>query len=325
MTLGEALVSERSANLDVLRLVLAVSVIVSHAWPLALGPGTPEPLEGLTGHSLGGWAVAMFFCLSGLLIARSAERNTARVFWIARARRILPGLSVALLLSLGLAIASGATADLWDAVNWYARAFTFVSIEHRLSGAYASNPYPEVVNGPLWSLFHEIAAYAVCALLVRAGLLRSPIAMLVFLAAAGLLVLSGSTLPGRVATFAPLFAAFASGMGLYVFRNTLRLNPYAALILLPLTVLAPWPVAIGAIAYAAVTFALYLPALRITNDFSYGLYIYGWPIAQSIVHSQPGIGPGALAFCSVLATLPFAFISWYYVERPGLLLRRAVV
>jgi hypothetical protein len=56
----------RSANLDALRLLLAAAVVVSHAWPLALGPGTAEPLAALTGHALGGWAVGLFFFLSGL-------------------------------------------------------------------------------------------------------------------------------------------------------------------------------------------------------------------------------------------------------------------
>jgi peptidoglycan/LPS O-acetylase OafA/YrhL len=86
MTLGRGLSSGRTGNLDTLRLLLAASVVVSHAWPLALGPGTAEPLSALTGHSLGGWAVALFFFLSGLLVTASAERRDARAFWVARFR-----------------------------------------------------------------------------------------------------------------------------------------------------------------------------------------------------------------------------------------------
>jgi hypothetical protein len=84
------------------------AVVVSHAWPLALGPGTAEPLSALTGHSLGGWAVALFFFLSGLL--RDRERRApprARLLGRAR-RRIVPGLGAALLVTLALALASGA-------------------------------------------------------------------------------------------------------------------------------------------------------------------------------------------------------------------------
>lgn len=166
MTLGDALRSNRSSNLDVLRVLLAVSVIVSHAWPLALGPGTSEPLEELTGRSLGGWAVGLFFFLSGLLIAGSAERSGKVRFWAARARRILPGLSVALLGTLAIALASGAVASFAEMAVWYLRAFSLVSIEYRLPDAFAGNPFPEVVNGPLWSLFYEIVAYGICACLI---------------------------------------------------------------------------------------------------------------------------------------------------------------
>ncbi|MDU8913704.1 acyltransferase family protein [Aestuariicoccus sp. MJ-SS9] len=318
MTLGEALRSGRTGNLDALRLLLAAAVIVSHAWPLALGPGTPEPLEALTGHSLGGWAVALFFFLSGLLVTASAERRAARGFWVARARRILPGLGAALLVTLALAFASGAHADPAEAAAYFLRALTLVSIEHRLPGAFAANPFPEVVNGPLWSLFHEVAAYAVCALAVAAGVTRSRTRILALAVAASMAAMAGDVLPGRAATFAPLFAAFALGMAAHVFRDGLIMRPGLAVLLLPLVVLAPWPVAVAVLGYASLALALRAPALPLDGDFSFGLYIYGWPVAQTVVHALPGIGPAALAVASLLAALPFAVASWHLVERPVL-------
>ena len=248
MTLGDALSSGRTANLDTLRLVLAACVIVSHAWPLALGPGTAEPLAQLTGHSLGGWAVALFFFLSGLLITASAERRGTAAFWAARARRILPALAGAVAVTLALAMASGATATPGEAGVWALRAVTLVSIEHRLTGAFALNPWPGVVNGPLWSLFHEVAAYAVCQALVLAGITRRPVAVLALLAVTAGLALAAGFLPGRAAVFAPLFAAFALGMAAHVFRDRLPLSPVAALARLPLVILPVWPVAVAAAA-----------------------------------------------------------------------------
>lgn len=318
MTLGAALASGRTSNLDALRLGLAAAVVVSHAWPLALGPGTAEPLVALTGHALGGWAVGLFFFLSGLLVTASAERRGARAFWIARARRIVPGLGAALLVTLGLAYASGATAGPVEGTAWLLRALTLVSIEHRLAGAFAANPYAEVMNGPLWSLFHEVAAYAVCVAFVALGGTRKPVAVVALVALAMVAALSAEALPGRLSTFAPLFAAFALGMAAHVFRDRLRLVPIPALVALPLAAVLPWPFAIAALGYAALTLALRAPTLRMPGDFSYGVYIYGWPVAQTIVHLHPGIGPGALALTSLAATLPFAAASWHLVERPGL-------
>jgi peptidoglycan/LPS O-acetylase OafA/YrhL len=296
---------------------------VSHAWPLALGPGTAEPLAA-TGHSLGGWAVLLFFFLSGLLVSGSAGRRSLRAFWAARARRLLPGLGAALLVTLALALASGATPGAEEAAIWFARALTLVSIEHRIPGAFAGNPYAEVVNGPLWSLFHEVAAYAVCVLLVQAGALRRPAALAALIALATALALARDLLPGRLATFAPLFAAFAFGMAAHALRDRLRLGLPAALLCLAAALALPMPVAAAALGYSALTLALRAPALPLGADLSYGLYIYGWPVAQTLVHLHPGLAPVELAALSLACTLPFALASWHLVERPALPPKRAM-
>ncbi|KPQ15422.1 MAG: putative acyltransferase [Rhodobacteraceae bacterium HLUCCO18] len=325
MTLGAALASGRTGNLDTLRLLLAACVVVSHAWPLALGPGTPEPLAGLTGHALGGWAVALFFFLSGLFVTASAERRSAAAFWSARARRIVPGLGAALLVTLSLAYASGATAGSTEAASWFLRALTLVSIEHRVTGAFAGNPYADVVNGPLWSLFHEVAAYAVCFLFVVAGGARHPRAVLGLVVLSAMAALVAETLPGRIATFAPLFFAFALGIAAHVFRDRVALRPVAALLFVPVIPFLPWPFAVAILGYACLAIALRAPELSLDGDFSYGVYIYGWPVAQTVVHLQPGIGPWTLALTSLAATAPFAMASWYAVERPTLGRRRMAV
>lgn len=323
MTLGAAIAAGRTTNLDTLRLVLAMCVVVSHAWPLALGPRTSEPLSALTGQSLGGWAVGLFFFLSGLLVTASAERRSAAEFWTARVRRIVPGLGMALMVTLALAFATGAQAAFPETAAWFIRALTLVSLEHRLTGAFAANPYPLVLNGPLWSLFHEVAAYVVCYAFVAVGAARYPVAVIGLVAVALGAGMAADDLPGRLATFAPLFAAFALGMAAHVFRARLHLSPIMAALCLPIAAFTAWPLAMAAIGYASLVIALRAPACRLPGDFSYGIYIYGWPVAQTIVHLHPGIGPAALAVASVVATAPIAVASWHLVERP-MLLRRPV-
>ncbi|MBF9060907.1 hypothetical protein HKCCSP123_17125, partial [Rhodobacterales bacterium HKCCSP123] len=246
-------------------------------------------------------------------------------FWAARARRIMPGLGAALLVTLGLAYASGAVAGPTEAAAWFLRALTLVSIEHRLTGAFAANPYAEVLNGPLWSLFHEVTAYAVCFVFAALGGTRRPVAAVTLLAVSALAALFAEALPGRAGTFAPLFAAFALGMAAHALRDRVPLSTGLALAVLPFVVLAPWPLAVAALGYAALSLSLRAPALRLPGDISYGVYIYGWPVAQVIVHLAPGIGPIALAATSLAATLPFALASWHLVERPALSRRMVTV
>jgi len=41
----------RDNHFNLIRAVAAVAVLVSHAYPIAFGPGTPEPLHALTGYT----------------------------------------------------------------------------------------------------------------------------------------------------------------------------------------------------------------------------------------------------------------------------------
>ncbi|QYZ69224.1 acyltransferase family protein [Neotabrizicola shimadae] len=321
MTLGEAMASGRGNNLHALRLALAAAVVISHAWPLARGAGTDEPLEALTGHSLGGWAVGLFFFLSGLLISGSAARQPSGAFWAARARRLLPGLAVALIVTLALAVATGGRPAPAQSAEYLLRGITLVSLEHQIPGAFARAPMPGIVNGPLWSLSHEIAAYALCWAAARLGLMRH-IAGIATLGLAALALWLMPGLGGRAAVFAPLFLAFALGMLAQALRDRLPLSwPLAAGLML----LAPlgWPFALAALGCLALMLAFWLPARPLSRDLSYGVYIYGWPVGQTLIHLVPGLSPAALAVATLAGVLPFAWASWTFVESPALP-RRAV-
>ncbi|MGO4377458.1 acyltransferase family protein [Pseudoduganella sp. RAF53_2] len=81
---------------DVLRMTAAAAVLYSHSFPL-LGLPEPEPLPGLTWGRL---AVAVFFGISGFLVAQSWESDSHGLRFLARrALRIFPGLLVLALLS----------------------------------------------------------------------------------------------------------------------------------------------------------------------------------------------------------------------------------
>lgn len=85
--------SDRQNNFNLLRIIAALAVLVSHAYPIALGPGTPEPLAGVLGINLGEVAVLMFFAISGYFISRSFHNKRSILeFVVARILRIYPAL-----------------------------------------------------------------------------------------------------------------------------------------------------------------------------------------------------------------------------------------
>lgn len=335
-TLGTALLRGRDNNLDLLRLVAAFAVVISHSWPLALGPGTPEPLQALTGRSLGEYAVMVFFFLSGLLVADSAARNrhTPAAYVRARVARLYPGLGLALIVSLCLAVLAGASPDMAESLRYILRGLSLAGKEHQITGAWANQPYPGVVNGSLWTLFHEAVCYGVAAALVWSGALDRPVraavsilAVVLAAQAAAVLLPGGGGLALKAQAFAPLVLTFLTGVAAWRMRDALPISPglallaFAAAVALHGTVLAD-AAAAAALGLGALVLAFRTTPVRLPGDLSYGVYLYGWPVTQTLLALFGPMAPMLLAPLACLAVLPLAAASWVLVERPGLRLGR---
>jgi peptidoglycan/LPS O-acetylase OafA/YrhL len=59
-----------------------------------------------------------------------------------------------------------------------------------------------------------------------------------------------------------------------------------------------------------------------SGDFSYGMYLYGWPIQQLLkLYFQPHLTPTSLFVWAVLFSACAAALSWRFVEKPALSLK----
>jgi peptidoglycan/LPS O-acetylase OafA/YrhL len=340
----KAIFDQRQNNIDFVRITLALLVIFSHSFPLTLGHERTEPFNLLSrGQVTGGHvAVDLFFILSGFLIAASYERSSsAASFLRKRAARIYPAFVLLSLLTLvvinPLAHARVDGASLLDKlVNVIGNTLRLTGLTY--SGAFPSNPAPGVINGSLWSISYEFWCYIGVLILGLTGLLRSK-AFLAWVFAASIVVsllfayfkwhISGGVL-GKIWGYPPFWARllpmYLAGVVFYRFRNSLPLSRGPILVaslalvaacILPLGYTALFPIA-GT--YLVMCFC-FSPAIRLhqTNrfgDFSYGTYLYAFPIQQLILsaigHSIP---PLLLFACATPATLVVAVISWYTVER----------
>lgn len=183
LTLDEFLDS-RSSGFDLIRLVLAFLVLVSHTWPLGGFDSGKEPLSPLAPKvlTLGGFAVGGFFALSGLLVGRSALRRRPGSFTRARFARVIPALWVAILFSAFVVGALGwihrhhrlsgyLTMRPDGPIGFVGRAVTLpVSFSHGIADVFvADTPYGAAthgsfINGSLWTLPYEIRCYLVLGL-----------------------------------------------------------------------------------------------------------------------------------------------------------------
>jgi peptidoglycan/LPS O-acetylase OafA/YrhL len=334
-TLASALAAGPN-NLDLIRLAAALLVLASHAFVLT-GRAADEPIGILSHHLVdgGSLAVALFFVLSGFLIARSAQRHTTGTYLRARALRLYPAFLVViaiqtfllgpLLTSLppGTYLTSPAT---WSALP---RAILF-SAPAELPGVFAHNPLPGIVNGSLWTLRIEALCYLGLLALARAGILRPgrilvPLAI-AWAAQAAILAARANLLPPGLASLpfvalADCILDFLMGATLWVYaariphRLSLAAAGALALILLPsatmLHLMLP---------YLVLFLGLTRPILPPIPDLSYGTYLYAFPIQQTLAALlAPATLP--LIMLSIPLTLACAALSWHLIEQPALRLK----
>jgi peptidoglycan/LPS O-acetylase OafA/YrhL len=101
------------------------------------------------------------------------------------------------------------------------------------------------------------------------------------------------------------FLVFLILIAIYAFTLINRTYFQSSVILVPL------------LTYTMVKINLPKIGFLVKNDLSYGIYIYGYPITQSLICF--GMTDSRLLFCLTLALVsPLAYLSWRYVESPYL-------
>lgn len=328
--------SARENNLNLLRMLAAVAVVVSHAYPLSLGPGSYEPLTDLFGFSLGSAAVIVFFAVSGFLITKSYDTSGGDIvrYSVARFLRLYPALLVAALLTafvLGPAYSTLRLSDyLLHRESWTYTplALSLKYVSYDLPGVFVDNPFPRAVNGSLWTLYFEVLCYFWVAALGIVGILRPKTFWIFAFLFASLYYCVRHRLIRLDDHYVELTLPFILGSAAYVYRASIRLSWLVGGALVALAVIVSpslgaqrvlWTVAIG---YTALWFgAARIPLIRSYNrlgDYSYGTYIYAFPVQQAIVAVLPGISPLHMVMLAIPIVIMLAALSWYYVERPAL-------
>lgn len=328
MKLGQR-ISGRTNNFDFLRFLAATAVIFSHSFPLTSGSNADEPLYRFThGQStIGDLSVDVFFIISGFLITQSYDRRK-NVISFARSRilRIFPGLIFVVLLSifvLGPTVTSLPVNVYFHNHQTYSylKELILPTVQVKLPGVFPNNPFPAAVNGSLWSLRYEFIFYIVVGFLGAVRLLRKPIPASLFILALAVSIIHGGL-------YADLFRNFSAGMILYIFRDKIPMNKYLAFACIPVLLLS---CITGGFTLAFAIFGAYLlvfiavtPTIKTYGfgkhgDFSYGLYIFAFPIQQTITWLFKGnLNPFLNFVIAFPITLIFAFLSWHLVEKNAL-------
>lgn len=326
-------------NYDLLRVALALMVIVSHATPVVQGLGAREPVSSLLpGSTLGSIAVGGFFAISGYLVTASWNKSRPVQYLQKRVGRILPGFLMACGVTAVLACATSVNRMAsFRCTDWWSTIATTVTMRRPVVClAYSGNPYPSETNASLWTIKYEVCCYIATAILGFAGLLcakrRVAVASLfISSSVAGAIADMGSHAGTPLGYAIRLWTFYAAGMVVYCFRDVLPRSRALTLLCIVSIVLSSFSshLVVLVLPYAGVYLLfrfvyadhLFAPNLkRRFGDLSYGLYLYGWPVEQSLIATFGGkaLNSWSVAAVSILVCIPIAYVSWHCVEKPFL-------
>ncbi len=332
----------RKNNFDSLRLILALLVIFSHSFPLGTGSYDAEPLWVITGGQteLGKVSVWGFFVISGFLITQSWLRSPSPIkFLKRRVGRIYPGFIVVALLSAIIIVPYASDAHTYTQISL--RHFIFHTLRlnvWEMPPVFTKNVHPNVLNGSLWSIPFEFWCYlGVLALGLCRVLQWRYLVMALFAITIGWrlgLDIGGwnggggvfADISGDSATWATVLPFFLAGMLFHLFGGHKLLHAPVAILAI-LILIASYYVPHAYIvtmptcgAYALMQLA-YLPALNPLNlgrygDFSYGVYLYAFPVQQLLVMSAGGrMSPFKLFALAAPISVTLGALSWFLIER----------
>jgi peptidoglycan/LPS O-acetylase OafA/YrhL len=338
LRVSQRLDGTRTNNFDFIRFVAAFFVIHGHCQFLA---GLPTAsIIGVPIHSLG---VIIFFSLSGYLITDSWESQpSVSAFLAKRSLRIFPALAVVVALSaflLGPVMTSMSLAEYFqNEATWRYLRCAALYIGYLLPGVFDHSANPIAVNGSLWSLPAEFFCYLLVAAI---GLAAGRFGRVCFVMMAGIAAAIYLYHPQVVIYATDLFqwaevaVYFFVGAAYRSFRIPLRAD--VALAAACVLLVAPGriqPGALNALLWFGVPYIVLAlgseatPILRRWGrfgDVSYGMYLYSFPITQTLIALNHNSINVYILVASVSAiSVACAFLSWHLVEERALRLKPSI-
>lgn len=346
MIIDDHRLSPKSNNLTLVRLLLASAVIWTHSIWRVTGVAEVDQFNSWLGNPISTFAVDGFFFLSGFLVYASLlRRPRARDFAMARLARLWPALAVAVTVTIAggalLTAASGLSYLQGPTAKFAIYNLSLLYPAFYLTGVNCGGELCNV-NGSLWTIPWEVRCYVLLGLLSLIGLARPRVMQWVIFPSTALFAVLmhvggisgmlkgalGHTVTYYMAGADRLWFMFGLGIACFVWRKRIRLSWWWTLGLL-IALIATTRAGIG-VPHLAHFFTAslvlnlgFLTARRKAvsgkwPDYSYGMYIYAFPVMMLVAGIVPGLSFTMLALLTTLSTVIPAALSWHLVEKPVL-------
>lgn len=326
-------------NLDLLRLLLALSVVFLHLNHLI--DNQLVNTLGDTFHYISASAVPSFFIISGFLIYMSYERSSSlNSYFTNRFLRLYPAY---FLLILACTIFLGLVSDL-SLTDYYSLGTVKYFIYNALFLNFMAPSLPglfenhnlTIVNGALWSLKIEVMFYLAVPLLFK--LLESH-KNIIYLVVIYTLSFFYITFIESIAADNPKYLSLIHQLPAqmsYFIAGIFCYKYYSLIVKWKLYII---PISLAGLIYDMVylkplllSFLLvltfinfrYVLSLKKIGDLSYGVYIYHFPLIQLFIYFGYTFTTAVEVSFLFFIILFISLLSWKLIEKPSLKLKRYI-
>jgi peptidoglycan/LPS O-acetylase OafA/YrhL len=285
----------------------------------------------------------MFFALSGFLVAGSALRTRRLIPFLGlRVLRLLPALFVEVTLSaiiLGALFTDLPLSHYYTEPTFWGYFLNIIGDVHfHLPGVFTNNT-TDVVNSNLWTLPWEFQCYVVMSFMIITGILYHRMALAILFGAATIALIYASFVYGFQVVPAQvggptLVYYFVTGVLMFLWREKIVFHEILFIIaaatcyilMMSSKMVFTYPVLLTYITVFIGLFPFPRFSLLKSGDYSYGIYLYGFPVTQALVAGFAILHKNLVvaAPLAVLATGAFAALSWHGIEKHCLKLKRYI-
>lgn len=329
-------------SIGFMRFVFASIVVIQHAFALN---NITDPLTEIGFTNFGQIGVNGFFILSGYLITSSWINSKSFVgFTWRRVLRIFPAFWACLVITAFI-IAPILAVIINQSFDWfflkqqllYIFKNSLLIINQPDIASLLQNHPQQSLNGSFWTLSWEFGFYIFLSIAGIIGLLtkRKEILIVVFC----IYVLSYWASDCKCVIFFKYYTServailpFMFGLGMlgYLFKNRLPNNKVLFILcilgwILDVKYNDVMPLYPFFFLYIILWLMVNLPirSFEKNGDYSYGIYIYHFPLIQiTLLLFSFNINPWLLSLIVIIPTGIMAYLSWHFIEKPALSLKR---
>lgn len=335
-------------NFDFFRLLFALIVVVAHSYRLSDMSHCGWFCQAIIDHDISLSYIAMrcLFVMSGYLIFQSlmSSEGLADYFW-KRCLRLFPALYVVLLLTVMLApfVYDGTVMEYINnptAWTYLPNNFFLINLQYSINGVFENNTYKSAINGSLWTIPYEFFFYIVlCPLYIfrkRSTILKYILLLIFTYLFVGIIFFKEAVgsyqfiLNGWYILDLGIFFTAGSLLAAFKIERSSYLNwiLMAAFTLLITSLAFSFFSIFQYFAIPLIIIPLGLTSTKHLNtirksfgDLSYGIYIYGFPVQQVLMHYF-NFNYLELMVSSIIITFVLAYASWHLVEKRALSLKK---